>query len=113
MRVIDPIPYHVNHLFLGAALNTDYTIITMNARFGIILIISTLFASFAAGQAEESVESKGVILSLEQDTATVSLEVAGSVKEGDRVRIDRINDEDEVEVIAWYQDAARQGHSAS
>ena len=26
----------------------------------------------------------------------MSLEVAGSVKEGDRVRIDRINDEDEV-----------------
>ena len=68
----------------------------MNARFGIILIISTLFAAVAAGQSEESVESKGVILSLEQDTATVSLEVAGSVKEGDRVRIDRINDEDEV-----------------
>ena len=55
-----------------------------------------MFAAVAAGQLEESVESKGVILSLEQDTATVSLEVAGSVKEGDRVRIDRINDEDEV-----------------
>ena len=52
----------------------------MNARFGITLIISTLFAAIAAGQAEESVESKRVILSLEQDTATVSLEVAGSVK---------------------------------
>lgn len=71
----------------------------MNARFGIILIISTLFAAVAVGQSEESVESRGVILSLEQDTATVSLEIAGSVKEGDRVRIDRINDEEEVEVI--------------
>ncbi len=35
--------------------------------------------------------NKGVILSLEQDTATGSLEVVGSVKEGDRVRIDRIS----------------------
>lgn len=71
----------------------------MNARFGIILIISSLFAAAAAGQSEESVESKGGILSLEQDTATVSLEVDGGVKEGDRVRFDRINDEDQVEVI--------------
>ena len=71
----------------------------MSARFGIISIIYMLFIARALGQIDESMESKGVILSLEQDTASVSLEVAGGVKEGDRVRIDRINDEGEVEVI--------------
>lgn len=50
-------------------------------------------------QTEESLESKGVILSLEQDSATVSLEVAGSVKLWDRVRIDKINEDEEIDTI--------------
>ena len=50
-------------------------------------------------QTEESLESKGVILSLEQDSATVSREVAGSVKLGNRVRIDKINEDEEIDTI--------------
>ena len=50
-------------------------------------------------QTEESLESKGVILSLEQDSATVSHEVAGSVKLGNRVRIDKINEDEEIDTI--------------
>jgi len=70
----------------------------MNARFSILLLVSLIFSAVAV-QAEESLESKGVILSLEQDSATVSLEVAGSVKPGDRVRIDKINEDEEIDTI--------------
>ena len=79
------------------ALNNYYTTI-MNARFSIPLLVSSLLLAFSA-QAGEILESKGIILSLEQDTATVSLEVAGSVKQGDRVRIDKINEDEEIDTI--------------
>ena len=36
---------------------------------------------------------------MEQDSATVSLEVAGSVKLWDRVRIDKINEDEEIDTI--------------
>ena len=44
-----------------------------------MLTASFLLASVFS-QAEETAEVKGIILSLEQDKATVSLEIAGSVK---------------------------------
>ena len=59
MRVFDPISYLVYPLQQGDGLNTDYILITMNARFVITLIISTLFVAIAAGQSEESAESRG------------------------------------------------------
>ncbi len=70
----------------------------MNARFSILLLLASL--GFAVGvQAEDALESKGSILSLEQGTATVSLEVVGSAKEGDRVRVDKINEDEEIVTI--------------
>lgn len=70
----------------------------IQARYKLILFSSFLFVA-VFGQAEENAEVKGIILSLEQDKATVSLEVAGNAKQGDRVRIDKITENNEVETI--------------
>lgn len=64
-----------------------------------MLLFTPFLLLAVSGRGGDNAEVKGIILSLEQGKATVSLDVAGSVKQGDRVRIDKITDNDEIETI--------------
>jgi len=86
-------------MFTAKGENYKTRIIIMTKARNKLILASSFFLTAVLGYSEETPEVKGIILSLEQDKATVSLEVAGSVKEGDRVRVDKITSKDEVETI--------------
>lgn len=77
---------------------TGIITIMIKALKSVLLFASLgLLAAIARGENENDI--RGIVLSLEQDKATVSLEALGQVKKGDRARVDKIADEDRVETI--------------